>query len=84
MGAGGTRPTLTHVSSTGDLYLGSKSNPDSLLAAGANLKAVAEINDTGEFKTMNPTSNPLLGFGIDTVGNNTLAPDNFDGNIVGG
>jgi hypothetical protein len=77
------RPTLTYVSGNGDVHLGDKNNPDSLQTAGANLKAVNVGDNTWQFKAMNPSTTPFAGFGIGTVGNSTVAPNNFSGNIVG-
>ena len=84
LGIGNTRPALTYASAFGDVYLGSRQNPDTLQAANANLKAVQAGDCKWEFKTMKATQTPLLGFGIGTVGNNNFTPNNFDGNIVGG
>ena len=84
VGPGNTRPTLTYSSAVGDVYLGSKKNPDVLQAANANLKAVNAGDDTWQFKTMSTASGPFLGFGIGTVGNSNLSSNNFMGNIVGG
>jgi hypothetical protein len=78
------RPALTYVSATGDVYLTNKSSADVLQTADANLKAVNPGDDTWEFKAMNPAANPSLGFGIGTVGNNNLSPNNFSGSIVDG
>ncbi len=72
------RPTLTYASAIGDLYLVSKSGPDTLSQANADLKAL-----TGGigwvFSAMNAALNPYQGFGIGTVGNNGLTPNNFPG-----
>jgi hypothetical protein len=78
------RPTLTYSSAAGDVWLTDKNNPDSLVAANANLKAVIAGDFTWQFKNMNPALAPFLGFGIGTVGNMNLAPNNFMGNIVDG
>ncbi len=78
------RPTLTYASATGDVYLGDKDGLDALVAASANLIAVNANDDTWQFKTMNPADTPFLGFGIGTVGNSSISPNNFNGNIVGG
>src|ERR1043166_4245426 len=85
VGAGNTRPTLTYSSAVGDVYLGDRNNPDTLQTHNANLMAVNSGDDTWQFKTMTPTSSPFLGFGIGTVGNNGLGPNNnFMGSTVGG
>jgi hypothetical protein len=72
------RPTLTYASATGDVYLNNV-----LQTSGADLMALVPGDDTWQFKTMNDTQIPYLGFGIGTVGNGTLA-NSFNGNIVGG
>ena len=81
---GASRPTLTYVSATGDVYLADKTNPDPLQTAGANLKAVSNGDFTWQYKDFSATvgSPPGLAFGLGTVGNNTLAPNSFNGNIV--
>ena len=80
----GTRPTLAYISAAGDVYLASQQAPDVLQAAGADIQAV----DTGDyswmFKAMDAAQAPGLGFGIGTVGNSGLAPNNFSGAIVDG
>ena len=78
------RPTLTYVSATGDVWLTDRNNPDALVAANANLKALVAGDFTWQFKNMNAALSPFLGFGIGTVGNNGLMPNNFMGNIVDG
>lgn len=80
---GGTRPTLLYASATGDLYLANKDGPDTLQTPGADLQAFASGDDTWQFRTMDPSQAPFLGFGIGTVGNSAAAPNNFQGNIVG-
>ena len=78
------RPTLTYVSATGDTYLGDKDAADSLDTAGADLMAVAPGDYSWQYKTMDPALSPFMGFGIGTVGNSNLSPNNFMGNIVDG
>ncbi len=78
------RPTLTYQSAVGDKWLADKDNPDTLVTVGANLKAVAAGDRTWQFRNMNPALSPFLGFGVGTVGNNNLSPNNFMGNIVDG
>jgi len=78
------RPTLTYQSAVGDVWLTNKNGPDTLQTANANLKAVAAGDNTWQFKVMNTAFNPFLGFGVGTVGNMNLAPNNFMGNIVDG
>ncbi|HKQ49562.1 MAG TPA: PEP-CTERM sorting domain-containing protein [Phycisphaerae bacterium] len=78
------RPALTYVSATGDVWLTDQDAPDSLVTANANLKAVVAGDDTWQFRNMNAALSPFLGFGVGTVGNNGLTPNNFMGNIVDG
>jgi len=82
--SGGVRPTLTYVSATGDVYLTHKNAPDALLTASANLRAVNPGDNTWEFLAFDPALNPFYGFGVGTVGNSNLTPNNFHGNIVDG
>jgi hypothetical protein len=81
---GGVRPALTYTSAIGDVWLGDKNNPDSLVNPGYNLKAVVAGDNTWQFRNMNTAFSPFLGFGIGTVGNMNIAPNNFMGNIVDG
>ncbi len=78
------RPTLTYVSAAGDVWLTDQNNPDTLQTANANLMAVVAGDNTWQFKPMNAALNPFYGFGIGTVGNNGLSPNNFMGSIVDG
>jgi len=82
--AGNTRPTLTYSSAVGDVYTGDMNGPDPLTDNNANLMAVNAGDNTWQYKTMTVSSNPFLGFGIGTVGNNNLTPNNFMGSIVDG
>jgi uncharacterized protein (TIGR03382 family) len=84
VGAGNTRPTLTLSSAVGDVYTGNMNGPDTLTDNNANLIAVNAGDDSWQFKTMSTSSNPFLGFGIGTVGNNNLTPNNFMGSLVDG
>ncbi len=77
------RPTLAHTSAAGDVYLTDQNAPDTLQTAGAYLRALAAGDNTWQFRAMDPSLTPFLGFGIGTVGNSTVAPNNFQGNIVG-
>lgn len=81
--ASNNRPTLTYVSAVGDVYLADKDAPDVLSEAGADLMAINAGDYTWQFKNMDDSFNPYLGFGIGTVGNNLLNPNGFNGNIVG-
>lgn len=78
------RPTLTYVSAIGDVWLGKKNLPDTLSMAGADLLADSNGDFTWQFKNMDESMAPFLGFGIGTVGNSNVAPNNFSGNIVDG
>jgi len=86
----GSRPTLTYVSASGDVWLTAKAAADVLQTAGANLKAVIAGDGTWAFNnTCNAALNPFLGFGVGTVGNNSppyLIPtaNTFNGSIVDG
>lgn len=52
----------------------------------SNLQALNPGDNTWQFKTGMSlvASQPPLAFGVGTVGNNSLTPNNFNGNIVGG
>ena len=76
------RPTPGYVSATGAVYEGNKDGPDSGPTF-PDLRAFNKDDGTWQFKTMDEDWDPFLGFGIGTVGNNTLSPNNFNGNIVG-
>jgi len=81
---GGNRPSLAYVDAVGDVWLTDKSAPDVLQIANANVKAVSPGDDSWEFRPMDPALSPFLGFGVGTVGNAYLDPNNFHGNIVDG
>jgi len=57
-----------------------------LIPAPSNLKAVNPNDNTWQFRTGMSlvASQPPLAFGVGTVGNSALTPNNFNGNIVGG
>jgi hypothetical protein len=80
----GQRPELVLLTATGNVYKTSKTAADTLQTANANLKAVNKKDDTWQFKTFDSSLNPSLGFGVGTVGNSNMAPNNFNGNLVGG
>ena len=82
--AQGHPPTLTYVSALGDVWLTSKKSADVLQMSNANLMALKPGSDTWQFRDLDSSLNPFLGFGIGTVGNSSMAPNNFNGNIVGG
>lgn len=78
------RPSLTYLSATGDLYLPDKNGPDLLLALDADIQAIVPGDDSWQFRDMDASQTPSLGFGLGTVGNNGLSPNGFMGNIVDG
>jgi len=81
----GTRPTLTYESAKGDVWtIHAGDTPDTLTKADADLRALVANDDTWQFRTMGASFAPFLGFGIGTVGNSDLSPNNFQGNIVDG
>jgi hypothetical protein len=77
------RPNLVYQSATGDVWHTNASSPDTLDTANANLKAVSPGDHTWQFKTMDPTQAPSLGFGLGTVRNNNLSPNDFNNSVVG-
>jgi hypothetical protein len=79
----GARPVLSGYGAIGNVYLSDKNNPDSLQSANANLVAAVANDNTWQFKSFNPLLSPFAGFGLGTVGNNGLTPNNFNGNITG-
>ncbi len=83
---GTTRPTLTYVSGSGNVYRGDKAAADTLVATNANLKAQVANDDTWQFKTFTPADPLNMGFGIGTAGYNNMGPYgySFNGNIVDG
>jgi hypothetical protein len=83
IGRGNNRPTLTYVSATGDVWQTSQSIQDKLVTASADLKAVSKNDNTWQFLNLDPAISPNYAFGIGTVGNNGLTPNNFNGSIVG-
>jgi hypothetical protein len=84
LNAYGVRPVLTYLSATGDVYLCSKKNPDVLQEARADILADSLGEDSWMFAMMSTAANPYLRFGIGTVGNGNMTPNNFNGNIVDG
>jgi hypothetical protein len=66
------------------VYLASKKNPDALQTANANIMAVKAGDNSWAFRRMEESQNPFLGFGIGTVGNSNLTPNDFQGSIVDG
>ena len=84
----GVRPTtLTYAAAAGQVYEVRRNAPDSYvpgsLPGGAtDLRALTKGAGTWQFRTMNPGFEPGLGFGIGTVGNSALSPNNFDPKFV--
>ena len=77
------RPNLTNYVAKGDVYLSDKNESDTIQEVQADLAAINPGDGTWQHKTMSPSQTPNLGFGVGTVGNSTLTPNNFNGNIVG-
>ena len=83
----GVRPALGFVAASGLVYEVRRNAADvfvpGLLPGGAtDLRATTTGAGTWQFRQMNPALTPLLGFGIGTVGNSALSPNNFDPKIV--
>ena len=97
------RPVLTYVSGSGQAYKVTTSGTDQPVSwtpqtltgsstLASNLIAVNPGDQGWQFKTFNPpaTIPPTLGFGLGTVGNNSLKPPaypsdiTFNGNVVSG
>jgi hypothetical protein len=86
---GAIRPNLSFTSAAGEVYLSDKSHPDTPYnGIGADNLLWNHSgdpwygDDCWEFKSFDPTQNPFMGFGVATVGNSNLAPNNFNGNMV--
>lgn len=80
---GSSRPTLSLLSATGQIYYTDKDAPD-VLQADTNLVGAGQ-NGKWAYQAEDPTKNPYYGFGISAVGNSGLpSPNNFFGNMVGG
>lgn len=95
----GTPAPLTYLNATGQVYLTMKSMPDRPASyvppntvtfpnppQPSNLQAFVPNDDTWQFKSglALVASSPPLAFGVGTVGNSSLTPNNFNGNIVDG
>jgi hypothetical protein len=50
----------------------------------SDLRAFVANDDTWQFLAMTPGASPYAGFGVGTVGNSDLTPNNFNGLIVDG
>ena len=77
------RPVLVYQSATGDVWRAHRFSTDTLETMDADLKATEPFDRTWQFKSMNPAFAPFMGFGVGTVGNSAIGPNNFNGNIVG-
>jgi hypothetical protein len=73
----GQRPALAYESATGDVYIGNKNGADSIYQLGADLMSLTPASNTWIFREMDNTYSPWLGFGIGTVGNSNVTPNNF-------
>ena len=95
----GTSAPLTYQNATGQVFLTMKNMPDRPASyvppntvtypnppQPSNLQAFNPGDDTWQFKSglSLVASSPPLAFGVGTVGNSALAPNNFNGNIVDG
>lgn len=85
---GVSRPTLVYTGASGDVCLTDRNAPDdcSVVDAENDLRAFAAGDGTWQLKsglTLQPGSD-VLSFGIGTAGNNSLTPNGFNGNVVGG
>lgn len=83
----GVRPTLSLAAAAGFVYEVRRNGPDFFVPGGlpggaTDLRAVKKGDGTWLFRTMNAGLAPQLGFGIGTVGNSALSPNNFDPQIV--
>ena len=83
----GTSAPLTYKTASGNVFLAVKGSSDvAQFPSPSNLKAVNPGDDTWQFRDVFSlvASVPPLKFGVGTVGNAALNPNNFQGNIVGG
>jgi len=92
--SGTSRPTLTYAGAEGFLYLVRSGTTDLpyhytpqtyTQASGSvsNIRAVNNGDESWQFRTMNVSSAPQLGFGIGTVGNSAFSPNGFTPQVVG-
>jgi len=91
---GTNRPTLSYTAASGFLYLVRRNAADlpyfytpqtytPMSGMLSNIRALNNGDNSWQFRTLNSTSAPQLGFGIGTVGNNGLSPNGFTPQIVG-
>ena len=83
----GVRPHLQATAASGLVYKVVKGGSDVFAPGGlpggaTDLRAIAAGAGTWQFRTMDAARPPLLGFGIGTVGNSVLSPNNFNPKIV--
>ena len=82
----GVRPPLVYAAAAGQVYQVRSGTdiavPGSLPGGATNLMATTAGAGTWQFRTLNDAFEPMLGFGIGTVGNSALSPNNFDPKIV--
>ena len=83
----GVRPSLTYTAAAGDVFRVVASGSDVFVPGGlpggaTDLRALAKGAGTWQFRALNPGFKPGLGFGIGTVGNSALSPNNFDPQFV--
>jgi hypothetical protein len=92
--SGTNRPTLNYTSASGSLFLVRSGTTDlpyyytpqtytQVSGSMSNILAVNNGDNSWQFRTMNASSSPQLGFGIGTVGNSDLSPNGFTPQIVG-
>jgi len=92
--SGTSRPTLNFTGASGYLYLVRSGTADlpyfytpqvftQASGTASDLRAVNVGDQSWQFRTLDPASEPQLGFGIGTVGNSGLAPNGFSPPIVG-
>jgi hypothetical protein len=81
---GSSRPTLTWVSATGDVWQGVNPGADTLTQAAADLMAgTYQSWDFRQNLTLSPGTDTLT-FGVGGAGNNSLSPNGFSGSITDG
>lgn len=92
--SGTNRPTLNYTSASGSLFLVRSGTTDlpyfytpqtytQVSGSMSNIRAVNNGDNSWQFRTMNASLSPQLGFGIGTVGNSNLSPNGFTPQIVG-
>lgn len=80
-------PLLALAAASGDVYEVRRNAPDvfvpgSLPGGATDLRALVAGAGTWQFRAMDPSFAPLLGFGIGTAGNSALSPNGFDPKLV--